>query len=213
MNVILLGPPGVGKGTQAKEISKLKKIPHISTGDMLRENISQGTPLGKEAKEYMDRGLLVPDAVVISMVSERIRKEDCEAGFLLDGYPRTISQAEALEKDLVSLGRKIDCAVNLVANSEVLVERISGRRVCKTCGESYHIKNQPPDKEGLCSSCGGELYQRDDDTEATVKTRVSVYEAQTAPLIDFYRGRKVLKNVDGTLGIDEIFSEISKLLA
>ena len=116
-------------------------------------------------------------------------------------------------KDLVSLGRKIDCAVNLVANSEVLVERISGRRVCKTCGESYHIKNQPPDKEGLCSSCGGELYQRDDDTEATVKTRVSVYEAQTAPLIDFYRGRKVLKNVDGTLGIDEIFSEISKLLA
>lgn len=212
MNLILLGPPGVGKGTQAKKIAKLKNIPHISTGDMLRENIQKGTSLGKEAKEYMDKGLLVPDSVVISMMAQRIREEDCKDGFLLDGYPRTIPQAESLEKDLKELNKIIDYAINLKADSSVLVERISGRRVCKECGQMYHIKNQPPKVEGVCDKCKGELFQRDDDKEETVKTRVSVYENQTAPLIDFYKDRGVLKNIDGTKSIDEIFKEISKIL-
>lgn len=212
MNLILLGPPGVGKGTQAKQIAELKHIPHISTGDMLRENIKNDTELGKKAKEFMDKGLLVPDTVVISMMAQRIREKECEKGFLLDGYPRTIPQAEALEEDLKKLDRTIDRVINLKADSDVLVERISGRRVCKDCGQSYHIKNQPSKVEGVCDKCRGELFQRDDDKEETVKTRVSVYEDQTAPLIDFYRERGVLEDIDGTKGIDEIFQEISKIL-
>lgn len=212
MNIVLLGPPGVGKGTQAKKIAEYKNIPHISTGDMLRENVAEKTPLGIKAKEYMDKGLLVPDTVMIPMVYERLKKDDTKNGFLLDGYPRTIPQAEALEEDLNKLQRKIDITINLQAESKLLVERISGRRSCKDCGKSYHITNQPPLTEGVCDSCKGTLIQRADDNEETVRNRINVYEKQTHPLVEFYRERGVIRDIDGTKSIDEIFEEISKLV-
>ncbi len=212
MRIILLGPPGVGKGTQAQSIIRRYDIPHISTGDILRENIKAGTPLGLEAKQYMDKGLLVPDELVVSIVKDRLSKDDCKKGFLLDGYPRTIAQAEALERDLKELGMELDKVINLNAESKTLIDRISGRRICRQCSASYHVMFNAPKADGICDSCGGELYQRDDDKVETVQTRIGVYMGQTEPLIKYYRDRNKLVDVDGTKAISEIFDEICRVL-
>ncbi|NLN15378.1 MAG: adenylate kinase [Tissierellia bacterium] len=212
MRIILLGPPGVGKGTQAANIVERYGIPHISTGDILRANIKEGTELGKTAKEYMDKGLLVPDEIVVSIVQDRLTKDDCKEGFLLDGFPRTVEQAEALDKALDEMGIKLDKVVNIQADKEVLIERIVGRRICRSCGATYHIKNNPPKVEGICDKCGGELYQREDDTVETVATRIQVYLEQTQPLIDFYRQKGLILDVDGTQPIEEVFNTIVKAI-
>lgn len=212
MRIILLGPPGVGKGTQAQSIVRRYEIPHISTGDILRENIKAGTPLGIEAKEYMDKGLLVPDELVISIVKDRLSKDDCKKGFLLDGYPRTIAQAEALERDMKELDMELDKVINLNADSKVLIDRISGRRICRQCSASYHVMFNTPKVDSVCDSCGGDLYQRDDDKVETVQTRIGVYLGQTEPLIKYYRDRNKLVDVDGTKAISEIFDEIVQAL-
>ncbi len=212
MRIILLGPPGVGKGTQAQSIIRRYEIPHISTGDILRENIKAGTPLGIEAKEYMDKGLLVPDELVVSIVKDRLSKDDCKKGFLLDGYPRTIAQAEALERDMKELGMELDKVINLNAESKTLIDRISGRRICRQCSASYHVMFNAPKVDSVCDSCGGELYQRDDDKVETVQTRIGVYMGQTEPLIKYYRDRNKLVDVDGTKAISEIFDEIVQVL-
>ena len=212
MRLILLGPPGVGKGTQASAIVEKYNVPHISTGDIFRANIKEGTELGKEAKEYMNKGLLVPDELVISIVKDRLTKEDCENGFLLDGFPRTVAQAEALDIELDKMGIKLDKVVNLDADKDTLIQRVTGRRICKTCGASYHIKNKPPKVAGICDIDGGTLYQRDDDIKETVATRIGVYLAQTQPLIDYYEARGLILDIDGTKPIDEIFKNIVKAL-
>lgn len=212
MRIILLGPPGVGKGTQAANIVERYGIPHISTGDILRANIKEGTELGKTAKEYMDKGLLVPDEIVVSIVQDRLTKDDCKEGFLLDGFPRTVEQAEALDKALDEMGIKLDKVVNIQADKEVLIERIVGRRICRSCGATYHIKNNPPKVEGICDKCGGELYQREDDTVETVATRIQVYLEQTQTLIDFYRQKGLILDVDGTQPIEEVFNTIVKAI-
>lgn len=209
MRMILLGPPGAGKGTQAKLISEKCSIPHISTGDIFRKNISERTPLGTKAKEYMDKGQLVPDELTIDLVNDRLTYEDCKNGFLLDGFPRTVKQAEALEKFLQGNGKNLDTALLIDVPSDFILERMTGRRVCPSCGTSYHIKFNPPKNEGICDGCGSKIEQRKDDTEETVKERIDVYDKQTQPLVDFYASKDQLFVVDGTQSIDQVFEIIS----
>lgn len=212
MNIVLMGLPGAGKGTQAEKIVDQFGIPHISTGDMFRSAIKEGTKMGLEAKSFMDKGLLVPDEVVIGIVEERLSKEDCENGFLLDGFPRTVAQAEALNGIMKQWGKKIDPVVNIDVDNNLLLKRLTGRRICKDCGATYHMVYNPPKKERICDKCGGELYQRDDDKEDTVATRLEVNIKQTEPLLKFYRDKKVLRTVDGNQDIDEVFISIKKIL-
>ena len=212
MKIVLLGPPGAGKGTQAKSISNRYSIPHISTGDIFRKNISENTPLGIEAKSYMDNGQLVPDEVTINMVKDRLQQDDCKNGYLLDGFPRTVHQAEALDNFLTEREESIDTALLIEVPREFILERMTGRRVCPSCGASYHIKFNPPTNDGKCDLCGSDVIQRKDDTEETVKERLDVYENQTQPLIDFYKNKKQLSVVDGTQAINEVFESICKIL-
>ncbi|WP_300351216.1 adenylate kinase [Clostridium sp.] len=212
MKIVLLGPPGAGKGTQAKSISNRYSIPHISTGDIFRKNISENTPLGVEAKTYMDNGQLVPDEVTINMVKDRLQQNDCKNGYLLDGFPRTVLQAEALDSFLIERGESIDTALLIEVPKEFILERMTGRRVCPSCGASYHIKFNPPANDGKCDLCGSDVIQRKDDTEETVKERLEVYENQTQPLIDFYENKKQLSVVDGTQAINEVFESICNIL-
>ncbi len=204
MNIIMLGPPGSGKGTQAKRLIEKYEIPQISTGDLLREAVKNQTELGKEAKKFMDAGKLVPDEVVIGMVKERLAKPDADKGFILDGFPRTVAQAEALDKTLDGMGKQIDKVMNIDVPDEEVVARLSGRRTCKNCGAMYHVKFNQPKEEGKCDSCGGELYQRDDDNEATIKSRLEVYHQQTAPVKDFYAKKGIVVDIDGQGDIAEI---------
>jgi len=208
LRLILLGPPGAGKGTQAANIVKEYSIPHISTGDIFRKNIKEGTELGIKAKEYMDKGLLVPDELVVAIVKDRLTEEDCKKGFLLDGFPRTINQADALDKELTDLGYKLDKVINIDVSKEELIERAVGRRVCKDCGATYHIKFNAPKVENTCDVCGGELIQRKDDTIETVSKRIEVYLEQTQPLIDYYEKKGILINIDGKQDIDKVFKDI-----
>lgn len=212
MNIILLGPPGAGKGTQAKLISEKYSIPHISTGDIFRKNISEKTPLGVKAKSYMDKGQLVPDELTIDLVKDRLQQEDCKNGFLLDGFPRTVTQAEALDKFLYEDNQSINAALLIDVPQEYILERMTGRRVCNSCGASYHVKFNPSKIEGKCDACGSELIQRKDDSEETVKERLDVYSKQTQPLVQYYNGKKVLCTVDGTREIKEVFENISDIL-
>ncbi len=212
MNIILLGPPGAGKGTQAKRLIDKYGIPQISTGDMLRAALKAGTPLGLEAKKYMDKGELVPDSVVIGLVKERIQQDDCAKGYMLDGFPRNVSQAEALDGMLGQLGQKIDHVVCIEVPNDELVERLTGRRTCRECGAGYHVKFDPPKKDGTCDKCGGELYQRDDDNVQTVTSRLKVYSDQTEPLINYYDNQSKLRRIDGVGDIDDIFGRIVAVL-
>lgn len=212
MKIILLGPPGAGKGTQAKLITEKYSIPHISTGDIFRKNISEKTPLGIEAKRYMDNGQLVPDEVTIGIVNDRLSMNDCENGFLLDGFPRTVKQAEALDSFLNSNEQKIDTALLMDVPKEFILERMTGRRVCSACGASYHIKFNTPKVENKCDVCGGPLVQRKDDTEETVKERLDVYDRQTQPLIQYYKEKNILAKVDGTEEIGMVFEKICDVL-
>ncbi|EFM26135.1 adenylate kinase [Peptoniphilus duerdenii] len=212
MRLVILGPPGAGKGTQADFIVENFKTPHISTGDIFRENIKNGTDLGKKAKSYMDKGLLVPDELVIEIVKDRLSKDDVQEGFLLDGFPRTVAQAVSLDAFLEERGQSLDSVLNIDVDTDILVERAVGRRVCKTCGASYHVKYNPPKEDGVCDKDQGPLIQRDDDTEATVKTRIKVYFEQTAPLIDYYKAQGLLDNIDGKEDIDTIRKEIVEVL-
>lgn len=212
MNLVLMGLPGAGKGTQAEKIVEKYGIPHISTGDMFRAAIKEGTELGLKAKSFMDKGELVPDEVTIGIVRERLSKEDCNKGFLLDGFPRTVPQAEALEQILSDLGRKIDYVINIDVDQDILMERLTGRRICKQCGSTYHLVFNPPKKDGVCDRCGGELYQRDDDNEATVKNRLQVNVEQSKPLLDFYETKGYLRNINGQQEIDKVFADVDKLI-
>ncbi|MEE5990322.1 MAG: adenylate kinase [Lachnospiraceae bacterium] len=212
MKIVMLGAPGAGKGTQASMIAENFGIPHISTGDIFRANIKNGTELGKEAKAYMDKGELVPDELTVRLLLDRVAQDDCKEGYVLDGFPRTIPQAEVLEKELEKTGDKIDKAVNVDVPDENIVRRMSGRRACLKCGATYHIVHIPPKKEGICDVCGSELVLRDDDKEETVKNRLDVYHKQTSPLIDFYSKRNVLETVDGTKDSKEVFEDIKKIL-
>ena len=212
LRTILLGPPGAGKGTQAAKIIKKYNIPHISTGDIFRENIKKGTELGKKAQEYMNRGELVPDDLVIEIATTRLLEDDCKDGFLLDGFPRTVYQAEKLDEFLAAHGSKIDKVIDIEVGKEELMERLTGRRVCKSCGASYHIVNIPPKKEGVCDVCGGELIQRADDNAETVANRIEVYEAQTMPLVEYYEKAGNIAHIDGATGLDNVFADIVKAL-
>ena len=212
MDVILLGPPGAGKGTQAKLMIDRWNIPQISTGDILRAAVREGTPLGVEAKRYMNAGELVPDTVVIGIIAERLKEEDAGEGFILDGFPRTIPQAEALGEILTEIGRKIDHVVSIEVDDEELVTRLTGRRMCKECGESFHVVFNPPKEEGACDRCSGELYLRDDDKEETIRQRLAVYSEQTEPLIEFYAGSSLVRKIEGTGSIDDIFARVAEAL-
>jgi adenylate kinase len=212
LNIILMGPPGAGKGTQAVTIADEFKIPHISTGDMFREAIANGTPVGLKAKAIIDAGGLVPDEVVCELVKERLSQKDCEHGYLLDGFPRTIPQAEALAQMGPSIGRPVSLVLNISVPSEVLLDRIAGRRVCPKCGASYHITDMKPKKEGICDRCGAELIQRKDDNAESLKVRLDNYYKQTAPLIDFYEKEGLYHHFDGMVGADNLFKEIQTLL-
>jgi len=212
MNIILMGLPGAGKGTQASKIIKKYPIPHISTGDMFRLAIKNGTELGNEAKSYMDRGELVPDEVTVGIVKERLSQSDAKEGFLLDGFPRTVEQAEALNKIMDELDTKIDRTINVEVPEEELMNRLTGRRICEVCGTTYHLVFNPPKEEGVCDLDGGKLYQREDDNPETVANRLEVNIKQTAPLLDFYEDQGVLVNVDGARDIDEVFNDIDEIL-
>lgn len=208
MRAILLGPPGAGKGTQAETIVDEFSIPHISTGDIFRKNIKKGTPLGKKAMEYMDQGKLVPDELTVELVKDRLLEDDCKNGFLLDGFPRTIYQADALEDALKSMGQSLDYVINIRVRKELLVERAVGRRICKNCSQTYHMSFNKPSKEGVCDNCGGELLQRKDDTEETVEKRIDVYREQTEPLIDYYTKKRIIVNIDGEKPIAQVGRDI-----
>ena len=212
LRTILLGPPGAGKGTQAAKIVEKYGIPHISTGDIFRENIKKGTELGKKAQEYMNRGELVPDDLVIEIATTRLLEDDCKNGFLLDGFPRTVYQAEKLDEFLDSHDSKIDNVIDIAVGKDELIERLTGRRVCKACGASFHIVNIPPKQEGICDYCGGELIQRADDNLETVTNRIDVYEAQTMPLIDYYEKAGNLVHIDGSTGLESVFADIVSAL-
>jgi adenylate kinase len=212
MKIIMLGAPGAGKGTQAKKIAEKYQIPHISTGDIFRANIKNGTELGKKAKTYMDQGLLVPDELVVDLVVDRVGQEDCTKGYVLDGFPRTIPQAEALDKALAELGQKMDFAVDVEVPDENIINRMSGRRACVGCGATYHLVYAPTKMENVCDNCGGELVLRDDDKPETVKKRLDVYHEQTQPLIEYYTNSGILKTVDGTADIEDVFAEIVGIL-
>jgi adenylate kinase len=212
VNLVLMGLPGAGKGTQAEQIVEKFGIPHISTGDMFRAAMKEGTELGLQAKSYMDKGELVPDEVTIGIVRERLSKDDCKKGFLLDGFPRTVPQAEALENILTQLDKKLDYVINIDVDHEILMERLTGRRICKSCGATYHLVFNPPAKEGICDRCGGELYQRADDNAETVKNRLEVNMKQVQPLLDFYKEKGYLRNIDGQRDIDVVFADIAELL-
>lgn len=212
MKIIMLGAPGAGKGTQAKMIAEKYGIPHISTGDIFRANIKNGTELGMEAKKYMDQGLLVPDELTVKILLDRVAQADCANGYVLDGFPRTIPQAEVLDKALSGLGDAIDYAINVDVPDENIVRRMSGRRACVTCGATYHIEHVPPRKEGVCDKCGAELILRDDDKPETVLNRLKVYHDQTQPLIEFYTAKGVLRTVDGTMDMKDVFAAIVAIL-
>jgi adenylate kinase len=212
MNLILLGPPGAGKGTQAQKIVDRYHIPQISTGDILRAAVKEKTPLGVKAKGFMDQGKLVPDELVIGIIEERLKAPDCQAGFILDGFPRTTVQAEALQPILSRARKQIDHVINIEVDEEELVRRLTGRRTCKNCGAMFHVHFQPPKKEGICDRCGGPLYQREDDKEETIRTRLKEYQRQTAPLIDYYERKKMLRSIQGVGGQDQIFEGIVRVL-
>lgn len=212
MKIIMLGAPGAGKGTQAIKIAEEYKIPHVSTGDIFRANIKQGTDLGKEAKSYMDKGALVPDELTVKILLDRVAKDDCKDGYVLDGFPRTIPQAEVLDAELKKLGDHVDYAIDVDVPDENIVKRMSGRRACVKCGATYHIEHIPPKTEGICDTCGSELILRDDDKPETVQKRLSVYHEQTQPLKDYYGKQGILKSVDGTQPMDSVFAAIKGIL-
>lgn len=212
MKIVLLGPPGAGKGTQAAKIVTKYSVPHISTGDIFRKNLKEGTPLGIKAKEYMDKGLLVPDELVVDLVKDRLSEKDCKEGFMLDGFPRTVFQAEALETELEKLNMELDAVVNITVDPELLLQRLTGRRICKSCGATYHTSFNASSKGHICDQCDGELYQRDDDKEETVKKRLDVYSEQTQPLIDYYTQKGLLIDIDGEGEINEVFNQIIQSL-
>lgn len=212
MKIIMLGAPGAGKGTQAVMIAEKYGLPHISTGDIFRANIKNGTELGKEAKKYMDQGLLVPDELTVKILLDRVAKEDCKNGYVLDGFPRNIPQAEVLDRALSELNDKIDYAIDVDVPDENIIKRMSGRRSCPSCGATYHVTNVPPKKEGICDKCGGNLVQRDDDQEETVMNRLNVYHEQTQPLIEYYEKKGILKTVDGTQDMQKVFEIITGIL-
>jgi adenylate kinase len=212
MKLILLGPPGAGKGTQAKMLTDRFSIPQISTGDILRAAVKEGTPMGVKAKSFMDAGGLVPDEVVVGIVRERLQKPDCADGFILDGFPRTVAQADALKETLRQLGKDLDAVISLDVDVEALVERLTGRRTCKDCGRGYHVKFDPPKVAGKCDACGGELFQRDDDREETIRKRLDVYHQQTAPLAAYYLADRLLTSVDGMREIDAVQQQILSAL-
>jgi len=212
MNIVFMGPPGAGKGTQAEYIVEQFGIPHISTGDAFRLAMKQGTELGLVAKGYVDAGKLVPDEVTIGIVRDRLQQDDCKKGFLLDGFPRTISQAEALDEIVAAMGKQIDHVINLSVDRDKLLARLTGRRICRSCGATYHILFNPPKQEGVCDKCGGELYQRSDDTEEKVGTRLDEYITKTAPLLEYYANKGLLRQVDGEQDIAQVSAEISAIL-
>ena len=212
MKIIMLGAPGAGKGTQAKRIADKWKVPHISTGDIFRANIKNGTELGMEAKKYMDKGALVPDELTVKILLDRVAAKDCENGYVLDGFPRAIPQAEVLDRALAEMGDSIDFAINVDVPDDSIINRMSGRRACVSCGATYHVEFAPTKTEGICDRCGKELILRDDDKPETVKKRLMVYHEQTQPLIDYYAGKNILKSVDGTKNMEEVFKDIEAIL-
>ena len=212
MKIILMGPPGAGKGTQAEKLVELYQIPHISTGDMFRKAQKEGTELGLKAKSYMDQGQLVPDEVTVGIVKERLAEDDCKGGFLLDGFPRTVQQADALDGILVELGMALDRVVNIEVDKAFLVDRLTGRRVCRSCGATFHVTNKAPKVEGVCDKCGGELYQRNDDKVETVSNRLDVYAAQTAPLIEYYQSKGIMSSIDGSKSMEDVLADMRTAL-